>query len=580
MPNVRKMLVVLDASQRRRAAWLLLLIVIGTALETSGVGLIIPFVVVITEPDIGAEYPSVQPILNWLGNPDQIKLVVIGLLAMLGFFIFKTLFLGFMAWHRAHFAATTQVMLSRRLFTTYLRQPYIFHLRHNSAQLMRNVSMESSQFTAGLNSLIQLVTQAFVVLGVGGLLLVVEPLGALFTFVLFGVAGGAFSAMVKKRVRWWGKARRFHQGRVIQHLQQGLGGAKEVKLLGREEVFLSRFAAHAIGVAEAGRKRAFVNALPKLWFEALAVLGLVALVLTLLVQGRPMEAIMPTLAVFAAAAFRVMPRLGLLMSSSQELRFVGPAIEHIYRELKELEGVAPIYEASPLPFRREIQLRGVGFTYPGASNAAISQVNLRIPRGSSVGFVGGSGAGKSTLVDIILGLLEPSEGQVLVDGVDIRTNLRGWQGQFGYVPQSIYLTDESLRRNIAFGLRPEDIDDEAVRMAARVAKLEGFIATLPDGIETKVGERGIRLSGGQRQRIGIARALYHNPEVLVLDEATSALDTKTEEGVMDAVNALQGTKTIVIVAHRLTTVARCDKLYRIERGRLVSEGAFDEVVNA
>lgn len=580
MRNVRKMFAVLDASQRRRAAWLLVLISIGMVLETAGVGLVIPFLALITESDIGAKYPGTQPVLEWLGNPDRTTLIVIGMFVMLGFFLFKNLFLAFMAWQRTHFVASTQATLSQRLFTTYLRQPYAFHLRHNSAELIRNVSMESNQFTLGLNSLIQLVTQALVVLGVGGLLLAVEPIGGLVTFVLFGVAGGAFQALTKKRVRWWGKARRFHQGKVIQHLQQGLGGAKDVKLLGREEVFLSQFATHAVGVAQSERKRKFISALPKLWFEALAILGLVVLVLTLLAQGRPIEAILPTLAVFAAAAFRLMPRIGLLTASSQELRFVGPVVEHVYRELKELEGVPPVEEASPMVFRRDIRLRGVAFAYPGTAWPAVSQIDLEIPRGSSAGLVGGSGAGKSTLVDLILGLLEPSQGQVLVDGVDIRTNLRGWQDQVGYVPQSIYLTDESLRRNIAFGLHPEEIDDEAVRVAAKAAKLEELIAGLPKGLETTVGERGVRLSGGQRQRIGIARALYHDPAVLVLDEATSALDTKTEEGVMEAVNALQGTKTIIVVAHRLTTVARCDKLYRIEQGRLVSEGAFDEVVYA
>ncbi len=580
MEHIRKIFAVLRPGQRRRAYWLFALMLVAMVLETLGVGLIIPFLALVSEPDIGSRYPMLQPYLERLGNPDQKTLIVFGMLGMLGFFAIKNAFLAFMVWQRSAFVADTQAGLSRRLFRAYLVQPYTFHLRRNSAQLIRNVSVESNQFTAGLNSLIELVTQGLVLIGIGALLLVVEPIGGLVALLILGTAGTLFQYVTKRRVRRWGKARRFHQGKIIQHLQQGLGGVKDIKLLGHEDDFLAQYATHAIGNAQAERKRKFLNGLPRLWFEFLAVLGLVALVVSMLAQGRAIEAIIPTLAVFAAAAFRLMPKLGQVTTSSQELRFVGPVIDSVHAELRDLERVTPEPCMGPLPFTQEIRLEGVAFTYEGASVAALSEIDITIPIGASVGFIGGSGAGKSTLIDVILGLIRPSSGRVLVDGTDIGTNLRGWQDQVGYVPQSIFLTDDSLRRNIAFGIVDECIEESSVLAALESAQLDELVASLPDGLDTLVGERGVRLSGGQRQRIGIARALYHDPAVLVLDEATSALDTATERGVMDAVDALQGNKTIIIVAHRLTTVAHCDKLYRLDRGRLVSEGAYDEVVRA
>ncbi|SDX00112.1 ABC transporter ATP-binding protein [Thiocapsa roseopersicina] len=580
MEHIRKIFAVLRPEQRRHAYWLFALMLVAMVLETLGVGLIIPFLALVSEPDIGSRYPLLKPYLDRLGNPDQKTLIMLGMLGMLGFFAVKNAFLAFMVWQRSAFVADTQAGLARRLFRAYLLQPYTFHLMRNSAQLIRNVSVESNQFTAGLNSLIELVTQGLVLIGIGALLLVVEPIGGLVALLILGIAGTLLQYVTKQRIRRWGKARRFHQGRIIQHLQQGLGGVKDIKLLGHEESFLAQFATHAVGNAQAERKRKFLNGLPRLWFEFLAVLGLVALVVSMLAQGRAIESIIPTLAVFAAAAFRLMPKLGQVTTSSQELRFVGPVIDSVHAELRDLERVSPEPRIGLLPFGGEIRLECVGFTYDGANVAAIIDVDLAIPIGASVGFIGGSGAGKSTLIDVILGLIRPSSGRVLVDGVDIETNLRGWQDQIGYVPQSIFLTDDTLRRNIAFGIADKDIDEVAVLAAVKSAQLEDLLASLPDGLETLVGERGVRLSGGQRQRIGIARALYHDPAVLVLDEATSALDTATEQGVMDAVDALHGNKTIIIVAHRLTTVAHCDKLYRLDRGRLVSEGAYAEVVNA
>jgi ABC-type multidrug transport system fused ATPase/permease subunit len=298
----------------------------------------------------------------------------------------------------------------------------------------------------------------------------------------------------------------------------------------------------------------------------------------MLAQNRALEAVLPTLGLFAAAAFRLMPSVNRVLGAVQSLRYGMPVIDTLCAEFKLAVPEIAVTQRSVTPFRATLELNQITYAYPAVAEPALKDISLAIQRGESVGFIGASGAGKSTLVDILLGLLAPDTGEVRVDGNDIQKNLRNWQDQIGYVPQSIFLTDDTLRRNVAFGLPNEQINDAAVHRAIRAAQLEEFVDSLPDGLETFVGERGIRLSGGQRQRIGIARAIYHDPAVLVLDEATSSLDTETERGVMQAITALQGSKTILIIAHRLSTVEHCNRLYRLQDGRVVEEGTPNTMV--
>ena len=575
----RKIWSLITPAERRSAVILLGLMLIGMVLETLGVGLVIPALALLTQPDLTDNYPVFHPILQALGNPSQQTLVIGGMLVLVVIYLIKALFLAFLAWRQMHFTFGVQAQLSQRLFTLYLRQPYTFHLQRNSAQLIRNVINEVSIFGGSLSSGIILIAESLVLLGIVSLMLAIEPLGALIVVSVLGTTSWGFHRLTRERITRWGQARQHHEGLRIQHLQQGLGGAKDVKLLGRETDFLEQYRVHNVQSARMGQLQTTLQQLPRLWLELLAVSGLAMLVISMLAQDRALETVLPTLGLFAAAAFRILPSINRVLGAVQGLRYCLPVVDVLQTELNLATPETVNTRIVVTPFRAALELSQVTYSYPSASEPALRDIALTIQCGESVGFIGTSGAGKSTLVDILLGLLPPDTGEIRVDGENILGNLRNWQDQIGYVPQSIFLTDDTLRRNVAFGLADKQIDDAAVQRGIRAAQLDEFVASLPDGLETLVGERGIRLSGGQRQRIGIARALYHDPAVLVLDEATSSLDTATEYDVMQAIRVLNGNKTVLIVAHRLSTVEHCDRVYRLEQGRLVAEGGGDAMLH-
>ena len=582
LPVNNKTWALLGLTERRKLIYLVVLMLIGMVLEMLSIGIVVPAIALLVQNDISETYPVLSPVLNFFGNPNQKTLIIAGMLILVGIYLVKSVFLAYLVWRQTAFGFTIQLLLSQKLFNIYLKQPYTFHLQRNTAQLIQNTINEVSIYSLRIIiPLIILITESMVLLGIGLLLLYFEPVGATVVILVLGSAAWGFHRSTRTRIARWGKDRLLHDGLKLKHLQQGLSGVKEVKLLGREEDFLAKFKQHNTFSAKVGMFHTTLQQLPRLWLELLAVLGLTTIVLSMLFQGRDMSSIMPILGLFAAAVFRLMPTVTRMLGSVQSLRYGAPVVETLYNEFK-LDSPELYSQASDeiFLFQDELRIESVSFVYPGAKKKSLIDISVSIKSGETIGFIGPSGSGKSTLVDVILGLLYPDKGQIIADNKNINKNLRAWQNQIGYVPQMIYLTDDSLRRNIAFGLSDEEIDNTAVWRAIKAAQLDSYVDELPDGIETIVGERGVKLSGGQRQRIGIARALYHDPSILVLDEATSALDESTEFRVMQTINELHGKKTILLIAHRLTTVKNCDRLYRIENGRVVGEGSPESMLTS
>jgi ABC-type multidrug transport system fused ATPase/permease subunit len=493
----------------------------------------------------------------------------------------------FLAAVQAGYYYGLQESISTRLFGSYLRRPYTFHLQHNSAKLLSNTITESMQFAVGFTSAALLViNDVLIIVSILAVLLFVEPAGAIMAVVVFGASTLILFKISKSRAALWGETRQDKERLRIKSAQQGFGGVKDIKLYGRENIFESWYAKETHSSLEAGRKQSILQNIPRISLEFIAVCSLCALVLFVtLSAGAGAANMIAIIGLFAAAAFKLLPTVARLVQSSQAMVFTRPVVNFIYSELVVNEHFYSsnklcLSSESDLSFVKNINVSDLSFNYEGVDLPALDAINLDIEAGSMIGFIGASGAGKSTLIDCLLGLIQPLSGELSVDGRLITSdNVFSWQKKLGYVPQVIYLLDGSLRDNIGFGIPSDSIDDEKIRRAVERSQLTDFIASLPDGLETLVGERGVRLSGGQRQRIGIARALYNNPPVLVLDEATSSLDTVTEREVMQAVEELQGSTTVLIIAHRYSTIENCDYLYKLEKGKIVAQGKPSSILD-
>jgi ABC-type multidrug transport system fused ATPase/permease subunit len=525
------------------------------------------------ENNIAKKYPFLEPIIQHFGNPSQKVMITFGMSFIVIIYLVKSVFLSYYIFWQNKFANDFQIQLSDRLFTTYIKQPYVFHLQRNSANLIRNINIEVVSVYSSLLSVMNFVMEIFVLFSFATLLIDAEPLGSTLIVLIGVIVAFGYSKFTKNKIVKWGEQRVYHLGKSTQHLMQGLSGAKDVKLLGREADFLNQYNHHNKFFSNFNRLYTTFQLLPKIWLEFLAVIALAILVLAIIFQNKDYSIILPTLGLFALAAFRMIPSAIKILNAVQNIRYNEISINIIHEDLK-LEVPDIINSTQEISKFDVLEVKLLNYSYPNTSNLALNNISFKIQNGQSIGIVGKSGSGKSTLVDILLGLLTPTKGEIVIDNENIHeslSNLRGWQNGIGYVPQTIYLTDDTLRKNIAFGLPDDKIDENAIIEAIKNAQLEDFINNLPEGLETQSGERGVRLSGGQRQRIGIARALYHNPSVLVLDEATSALDNNTEEAVMECIECLKN-KTIIIVAHRLSTVKKCDFIIRLDNGEIIESG--------
>jgi ABC-type multidrug transport system fused ATPase/permease subunit len=565
---------VLTRRERRALIGIFLLILVGTVLETFSVGLLIPALSVLTKDDSGFNLPFVT-LKSVLSKTELIQLASAAIFVV---YLTKNIFLGVSTWIQRGFLTKISARLSARMLEIYIRQPYSYHLRQNSSVLIRNTQDASMVVAGGIEPSLTVLSDGLIAVSLFVVLVVVEPLGTLSAIAIFLSATYLFQRFTNNRLQRWGKQRQQQKGKIIQTIQQSLGAVKDVQVLGREQTFIDIHREQQIVDTNLLRRINMIQALPRLWLEIIAMGSMASLVVIMLWVGNEVNAIVPVVGLFALSAFRVLPSVNKIVNGLQTLRVTRSTIETIHQDLGLAVSEPNIVGDVRFEFS-SLTTTILNFRYEMTEQDVLKDVSVSVLRGEAVGFVGQSGSGKSTLIDILLGLLDPKSGSVSINSRNISEVKQQWQRIVGYIPQTIFLMDDSLRRNIAIGIADGEIDEAAIQDALKSAQLEDFVASLPEGLDTVVGERGVRLSGGQRQRIGIARALYHRPSVLVLDEATSSLDTETEKGVMQAVQALQGDKTVIIVAHRLSTVEYCDRLYRLDAGRIVDEGAFDEVMN-
>ncbi|SMO41316.1 ABC transporter ATP-binding protein [Fodinibius sediminis] len=584
--TLKKIFYILPKGDPVKLLILLVLMLIAAVMEVAGIGMIPAFVAIIADPESVMEIGWLQSVFSVLGIETSRDLLVWGSVGLVGIFIIKSAYIIAFNYLEARFVYNRRYTICHRMMRAYMHAPYTFHLGRNTAELLRNITHEVNVFINNVvSNMLRMTREGVMALSILVFLFVMEPLITILVISLSGLGAGTFILLNKRKMKEYGEEEQVRRAEMIKALNQGLGGIKDARVLNREEEFIDKFRKEAFRSTRLLTYIKFIQQIPRPVVETTAVLGMLLVSVLLVWQERPMETIIPVLTLFAMATVRLMPSVQQLVANYTNLRYNMVSLEPLYHDLKDLEEYNTRFLADrkndkQLELDEEIQIRNVSYSYPESDVQALRQVSISIPRGKAVGFVGPSGAGKTTIVDIILGLLEPEDGDILVDGIDVNGNISAWQRNIGYIPQSIYLADETLRSNIAFGLPESMIDDDKVMRAVRLAQLEEMINRLTNGLDTIVGEHGTRLSGGQRQRVGIARALYHNPKVLVMDEATSALDNITEKQITGAIESLRGERTLIMIAHRLTTVKNCDKLYYMEEGRIVQEGSYYDLIES
>jgi ABC-type multidrug transport system fused ATPase/permease subunit len=583
MPTIRKILALFTPKERRRGYLLLVMILVMGFLDTVGVASIMPFMAVLGNPNVVETNRWLALAYNRLEFADpQEFLLFLGAVvfaALAGSIIFKAL----TQWALLRFAHMRNHSISCQLLEGYLGRPYIWFLSRHSADLGKSILSEAGQVVNGVViPAMQLLAQGAVALFLVILLILVDPMLAIMVALVLGGAYLFLYMTTRRFLARIGKDRVAANKERFQTVQEALGGIKEVKIFGREQAFFSRFIKPSFRFARHQVSSQIASQMPRYALELVAFGSILLVALYLFRTHGNFNRILPLLVVYAFAGYRLLPALQQVYQHVSKLRFGLPALHSLYEDMLEVQQSEPVFhgpQPKPIGFQKQIYLEGIYFTYPGAPTPALKGVDLTIPVRWTVGLVGATGSGKTTTVDLILGLLRPDKGRVLVDDTPITADkVRAWQSALGYVPQQIYLADASVAANIAFGVKEEEVDMAAVIWAAKVAELHDFVTNdLAKGYDTLVGERGVRLSGGERQRVGIARALYHDPAVLIFDEATSALDNLTEQAVMSSIHNLGRTRTVIIIAHRLTTVRNCDRIYVIEQGEVVGTGTYAEL---
>ena len=583
MRTIKKVLDLLTPPERKRAYLLLGMILVMALLDMVGVASIMPFMAVLANPDLIETNAFLNAAYAQLGFTDpQQFLFALGMLV----FVLLVVSLAFKAlttYAQLRFTLMREYSIGKRLVEGYLHQPYSWFLSRHSADMGKTILSEVSQAVSkGMTPMMSLIAHGAVAIALLSLLIFIDPKLALIAGLTLATAYALIFKATRGFLAHIGAERvKANQGRFTA-VSEAFGASKEVKVGGLEQAYINRFSGPAQTFARHQATAQVISQLPRFALEAIAFGGMLLVMLYLMAQSGSFASALPIIALYAFAGYRMMPALQQIYGAVTQLRFAGPALDALHSDLMSLKPAHPNPSQDAIALKEAITLNQIQYRYPNAPQPALKNLSLTILAKSTVGLVGATGSGKTTTVDLILGLLEAQEGTLAVDGQVITDhNKRAWQREIGYVPQQIYLADDTVAANIAFGIQAKDINPAAVERAAKIANLHDFVINdLPQQYQTTVGERGVRLSGGQRQRIGIARALYHSPQVLILDEATSALDNLTEQAVMEAVHNLGHEITIILIAHRLSTVKACDTIFLLEKGELKAQGTFDELTYA
>ena len=575
MNVIKKLKIVLNSRQKHRVVLLCVLIFFSALLETLSVTVIIPLITAVVSPDTILENEKVVSILSTLGinELDHGTFVRILLLSTMGIFIFKNIYLFLLTVIQSRFISNARCFTSIRLMGDYLNKPYEYYLNADVNMMLQTVNKDIPHIFELLQECMLLITEIAVSACICIVLVIVDPIMTLSLAVLLGLMLLLVLRILKPRLGRIGNRRVDEQNNMMKWMQQGIFGIKDVKVAAKEKYFLERFDEGSRAQSDALRKYTILSQFPRLMIETVFIVGLLLYMFIAVLMGRDLQLMLPQLMAFGMAAVRLMPSVNRISSHLSSIAYFEPSLDVVCANLDlDLAGLKDAkIEDRPnngLTFEKDIQLKGISYHYPNTEKEIFDNADMNIPVGASVGVIGPSGAGKTTIVDILLGLLLPQKGKILVDGREVSAGDAAWLSNIGYIAQNIYMLDTTIRENVAFGLTAEEADEERIWQVLDEAQMGDFVRGLPDGLDTSIGDRGVRISGGQRQRIGIARALYNDPGLLVFDEATSALDNETEAAIMDAINSLKGRKTMVIIAHRLKTIENCDIVYRVENGRI------------
>ncbi len=572
---IRQLFSILSKRQKRNVGWTGLMILVGAILETLGVSMIVPLAQAMLDAEELAGNETVILVRQMFGLKDMNQFIIAMLLAVIGVFILKNAYLLFMNYVQARFVNNNQFLTMSYMMDEYLNRPYEFYLNADIPVVFRTVDSDIPKVFIVLMEFIRLMTEVVVAVFLCLVLIIVDPVMTLIiSAILLGMTG-IILKVVKPKLDRLGLENQEVQARMGKWRNQSIFGIKEVKVLHKEKYFVDNFSIYSKRGAELNSSYTVINNAPRLLIETISICGVLGYMAVCLLLGQELSDLAPQVMAFAVAAIRLMPSVNRINGHVTNIVYYSPSVDFVYhnidfKDYKEEKRVTREEDetADPIEVEGTIALNQITYAYPGTTKLILDRADMVIPVGKSVGIVGPSGAGKTTAVDILLGLLRFSEGSITCGGRNVMENYGSWLGRIGYIAQNIFLTDDPIRDNVAFGVNREDIDERRIWEVLEEAQMKKFVEELPEGLDTFVGERGVRLSGGQRQRLGIARALYHNPEILVFDEATSALDTETETAIMEAIDKFHGRKTLIIIAHRLRTIENCDLIFRVENGKI------------